>query len=199
MNLLQADSEIDALNTVLGRGTYNYKVTDSVSKITYYFATNDACTDGQQFTTTGDYVASNDSTRVRYQAPITLKPYVPGSDYPNSSSDYWAALHKYVSPNIEFEAIEGTALESYNDAETHVIDGDTLNQLIGVVDFKQTGKVRNTRQENFAVGIRSDVAAYYGNTLYFNRAITNATDFAIWWISNNAGKYVFGLGNVYNT
>ena len=69
------DTETDALNDLLVRATNHYKVTDAVSKITYYIVTNDTCTDGQQFTTFGYYVSSNENTVVRYGATITLIPY----------------------------------------------------------------------------------------------------------------------------
>ena len=78
-------TETDALNRVLVMGTNHYKVTDAVSKITYYIGTNDTCTDGQQFTTSGAYVASNENTLVHYSQPITLIPYsYPDEGFPPS-------------------------------------------------------------------------------------------------------------------
>lgn len=70
-------TETDALNNLLSRGNNHYKVTDAVSKITYHIATNDTCTDGQSFTTTGCYVASNANLMVITNAPIVLTPYKP--------------------------------------------------------------------------------------------------------------------------
>ena len=110
--------EDTALNTVLGRGTYNYKVTDAVSNITYYIATNDACTDGQRFTTTGDYVASNENTLVRYSAPITLIPYTPDPPTPSeyvtyTDIDYTDKSERYTGPNGYQKALDFIDYASY--------------------------------------------------------------------------------------
>lgn len=67
-------TETDALNNLLTRDNNHYKVTDAVSKITYYIATNDTCTDGQQFSTLGYYVSSNANTLVMTNVTITLIP-----------------------------------------------------------------------------------------------------------------------------
>lgn len=72
---LNYGSEEEALNRLLSFENNHYKVTDAVSKITYYIATNDTCTDGQQFITTGDYVGSNENTMVQHNATIVLIPY----------------------------------------------------------------------------------------------------------------------------
>ena len=69
------DTETEALNRLLSLGNNHYKVTDAVSKITYYITTNDNCTDGQAFTTIGGYVDSNENKTVQYNATITLIPY----------------------------------------------------------------------------------------------------------------------------
>ena len=71
------DTETEALNSLLTRGDNHYKVTDAVSKITYYISTNDTCTDRQQFTTTGSYVSSQLNIQVVSRASITLIPYKP--------------------------------------------------------------------------------------------------------------------------
>lgn len=77
---LRFDTETAALNYLLATKTNHYKVTNAVSKITFYIATNDTFPDGQQFTTVGYYVASNANTLVMTNASITLIPYKPATD-----------------------------------------------------------------------------------------------------------------------
>ena len=70
------DTETDALNELLKfEANHHYTVTDVVGEITYYLATKDTCTDGQMFSSSGNYVASNKNKLVRYDASITLYPY----------------------------------------------------------------------------------------------------------------------------
>lgn len=195
-------SNTEALQSLVDGTKGNlYKFTDHAGTVYWFTCANAVTMSGNTVTVTDcDYVVGYESTVYSGGTLVfTLIPYGPGSDYPNKPSSYWAAVDKFSSSSIEFKAIIGTPLVSYNDGQTHVIDGATLNQLIGVADFKQPGKVSNTNAANFSPEIRDNVSAYYGNTLYFKRSIDNALDFAIWWISNNAGKYVFGLGNVYSS
>ena len=71
------DSETQALNALLGRLNYHYKVTDAVNKVTYYFSTDDTCTDGEPAAIYGDYVISTKSQnkRVWSDGLIMLIPY----------------------------------------------------------------------------------------------------------------------------
>ena len=121
--ILATDSGEKALNQLLVWGRYHYKVTDAVSKITYYITTIDTCTDGQRFSTTGDYVASNDSKRVHGAAPITLIPY---SSYPPS----WAT------------EVSGITLNDVNGNQTIPTDKNYSSNEEAYADFKSLASTK---------------------------------------------------------
>ena len=81
-SLLGFSTETEALNKLLDMATNHYKVTSVITKVTYYISTNDACTDGQPFTTTGAYLDSDNNTFIKTNALITLIP----SNTPNTVS-----------------------------------------------------------------------------------------------------------------
>lgn len=73
-SVLGFSTETEALNKLLDLATNHYKVTSVISKVTYYISTNDTCTDGQPFTTTGAYLASDSNTFIKTNALISLIP-----------------------------------------------------------------------------------------------------------------------------
>lgn len=115
-------TEADALNSVLVMGTNHYKVTDAVSKITYYIGTNDTCTDGQQFTTSGAYVASNENTLIHYSQPITLIPYSdPDAGFPPSGFTADSSALYINPPDLTYSGTSyPTFEEAYHEMVSHI-------------------------------------------------------------------------------
>lgn len=72
----------EGLNKVLSyNSAHYYKVTDAVSKVTYYFGADNAITDGRATTVTdANFVRSDIKTRAFLYEQITLTPYNDGSE-----------------------------------------------------------------------------------------------------------------------
>lgn len=145
-------TETDALNNLLTRDNNHYKVTDAVSKITYYIATNDTCTDGQQFSTLGYYVSSNANTLVMANVTITLIPYSnPDAGYPPAgaqpadniqNSHVWSSITKQCETFQEAyeyaQTIKGAASHMYYSSTLYVGDQpdayDTVDKCLIIID-----------------------------------------------------------------